>query len=70
MMGSPLFIDKNKVIAIHKLKLKTKVKCKGARLITIDMVNKLYEWNKQLKGTPFIAKYYIDNQIEETTSIR
>jgi hypothetical protein len=46
MIGSPIIVDYNKVVGIHKLKLKSYNMCKGGRLITTDLIDKLYEWNK------------------------
>lgn len=42
MVGSPLIVLDNKVIGIHKLRMRKQINCKGARLVTIDMIDKLY----------------------------
>ena len=46
MIGSPIIVDYNKVVGIHKLRLKKYNMCKAGRLITTDLIEKLYEWNK------------------------
>ena len=42
MVGSPLIVLDNKVIGIHKLRMRKQINCKGDRLVTIDMIDKLY----------------------------
>lgn len=57
MMGSPLVAFEDKVFAITKASLKKTNSCRMARLVTVDMVLKLFEWNKKLKGSPFKVGY-------------
>lgn len=50
MMGGPLVVFKNKVIGFHKLRFSKSRGCKVARLITIDLVDRLFRWKKELEA--------------------
>lgn len=57
-IGGPLVVLEKKVIGLHKLRFSKTRGCKVARLITIDMVDQLFRWNKELEGKPFKAVYF------------
>jgi len=44
MSGSPIIVKNNKVIGLHKFNHKLANNCKGARLITTDMIDRLQNW--------------------------
>ena len=44
--GSPIIIRQNKVIGLHKFNHKLANNCKGARLVTVDMIERLLDWSK------------------------
>ena len=58
MSGSPIIIKERMVIGMHKFSSKKANNCKGARLITTDLVDRILDWNKAAKGTPFKIYYY------------
>ena len=68
MSGSPLVIKEDKVIGLHKMVFCKSEKCKGARMITTDLIDRVLKWADIMKGSPFVFWYFNSGSLKETMS--